>query len=210
MSLIQTRWEELSAIKQELAQRHWFPGTSGNLSIKVTDNPTTFLVTASGKDKTKCTSEDFILVDERGNPVEATNAKVSAETGLHAEVYKRTNAGCSLHVHTIDNNVISEFYGDQGQVVIHKQELIKAFQIWEQDAQIAVPIIENPADLKILAALFGEAINPQVPAVLIRNHGITAWGRNGFEAKKHLEAFEFLFSYQVKLHLIAPHKHQYI
>lgn len=210
MSILQTCWEELAAIKEELAERHWFPGTSGNLSIKVTDNPTTFLVTASGIDKTKRTAADFILVDGYGNPIEATNAKVSAETGLHVEVYKRTGAGCCLHVHTVDNNVISELYGDQGQVVIHNQELIKAFQIWEQDAQISVPIIENPADITALAALFGEAIDPQVPAVLIRNHGITVWGRNGFEAKKHLEAFEFLFSYQVKLHMMAPVKqHQY-
>jgi methylthioribulose-1-phosphate dehydratase len=210
MSLIQIRWQELAAIKQELAERHWFPGTSGNLSIKVTDHPKTFLVTASGKDKTKCTPEDFILVDGQGNPVETTDEKVSAETGLHAEVYKRTHAGCCLHVHTVDNNIISELYGDDGQVVIRNQELIKAFQIWKQDASITIPIIENYADLTTLATMFGESINPQVPAVLIRNHGITVWGNDGFEAKKHLEAFEFLFSYQVKLHMITPPKHQYI
>jgi methylthioribulose-1-phosphate dehydratase len=210
MNLLEARLEELASIKTELVWRNWFPGTSGNLSIKVKDNPTTFLITASGKDKTKRTPEDFILVDEKGRPVQETSAKVSAETGLHSEVYKRTDAGCCLHVHTVDNNIISELYGDEGQVVIRNQELIKAFHIWEQDAQIAVPIIENLADLKALATLFGAAINPQVPAVLIRNHGITAWGKNGFEAKKHLEAFEFLFSYQVKLHMITSTKPQYI
>jgi methylthioribulose-1-phosphate dehydratase len=29
------------------------------------------------------------------------------------------------------------------------------------------------------------------------------WGKNAFEAKKHLEAFEFLFSYQIKLQSLA-------
>ncbi|MCH5583987.1 methylthioribulose 1-phosphate dehydratase [Shimazuella sp. AN120528] len=210
MSLLLARLKEISMIKQELAERNWFPGTSGNLSIKITTNPTTFLVTASGKDKTKHTPDDFILVDEQGNPIEETDAKVSAETALHVEVYKRTSAGCCLHVHTVDNNIISELYGDQGQVVIRNQELIKAFGIWEQDAQIAVPIIENLADLNALADLFGNAIRPQIPGVLIRNHGITAWGKNGFEAKKHLEALEFLFSYEVKLQMIASSKIQYI
>lgn len=210
MSLLQKRLEELSSIKRELAARHWFPGTSGNLSIKVTDSPVSFLVTASGKDKSKSTPEDFILVDEQGRPIEETMAKVSAETGLHAEVYKRTNAGCCLHVHTVDNNIISELYGDQGQVVIRNQELIKAFGFWEQNAQLTIPIIDNPADLTELAALFGNAIDPQVPGVLIRNHGITAWGKDGFEAKKHLEAFEFLFSYQVKLQMITSFQNQYI
>ena len=36
-------------------------------------------------------------------------------------------------------------------------------------------------------------------AVLIRNHGITAWGKDAFEAKKVLEACEFLFQYQLAL-----------
>ncbi|WP_028775418.1 methylthioribulose 1-phosphate dehydratase [Shimazuella kribbensis] len=210
MSLIQTRWEELASIKAELARRDWFMGTSGNLSIKVSDHPTTFLVTASGKDKSKQTPEDFILVDHEGQPITETNAKVSAETGLHLEVYRRTDAGCCLHVHTVDNNIISELYGDQEQVVIGKQELIKAFNIWEQDAQISVPIIENFADLQVLADTFGNTLNPEVPAVLIRNHGITVWGKNGFEAKKHLEAFEFLFSYLVKLRLVGSLKLQNI
>jgi methylthioribulose-1-phosphate dehydratase len=206
MSLFQSRWEELASIKAELARRDWFPGTSGNLSIKLNDDPTTILVTASGKDKSKQTTEDFILINDSGKPITETNAKVSAETGLHLEVYKRTNAGCCLHVHTIDNNIISELFGDEGQVVLRNQELIKAFNIWDQGAQISVPIIENIADLQELAINFGNAINPQVPAVLIRNHGITAWGKNGFEAKKHLEAFEFLFSYQVKLQMLASAK----
>ncbi|MXQ53718.1 methylthioribulose 1-phosphate dehydratase [Shimazuella alba] len=210
MSLFQSRWEELASIKAELACRDWFPGTSGNLSIKLNDDPTTILVTASGKDKSKQTTEDFILINDSGKPITETNAKVSAETGLHLEVYKRTNAGCCLHVHTIDNNIISELFGDEGQVVLRNQELIKAFNIWEQGAQISVPIIENIADLQELAINFGNAINPQVPAVLIRNHGITAWGKNGFEAKKHLEAFEFLFSYHVKLQMLASAKLSYI
>jgi methylthioribulose-1-phosphate dehydratase len=210
MNLLQKRWNELAQIKTELASRDWFPGTSGNLSIKVDSNPDTFLVTASGKDKTKQTAEDFIFIDQEGKPIIETTAKVSAETGLHVQVYKQTDAGCCLHIHTVDNNVISEIYGDQGQVTIRNQELIKAFGIWEQNAEITIPIIENFADLSQLAVTFGKAIQPRVPAVLIRNHGITVWGKNGSEAKKHLEACEFLFSYLVKLHLLASTKSQLI
>ena len=36
-------------------------------------------------------------------------------------------------------------------------------------------------------------------AVLIRNHGITVWGRDSFDAKKRLEAYEFLFQFHIKL-----------
>ncbi|WP_044642732.1 methylthioribulose 1-phosphate dehydratase [Risungbinella massiliensis] len=204
MSLVEERWVELAEIKDDLARRHWFPGTSGNLSIKVSDDPLTFLVTASGREKTKRTPDDFLLVDRVGQPLESTHLKASAETGIHCEVYRLSDAGCCLHVHTIDNNVISELYAEQGFITFQGQELIKAFGIWEQDGTITVPIVENYADLHHLTQEVAKVITSKSKAVLIRNHGITVWGKNAFEAKKHLEAFEFLFSYHVKMRLLSP------
>jgi methylthioribulose-1-phosphate dehydratase len=203
MSILLKRWNELAEIKDELAARDWFPGTSGNLSIKVSDSPFSCLVTASGKDKRKRTDEDFLLVGEDGAPLEETHLKPSAETGIHMEIYRLTDAGCILHVHTVDNNVISALYAEQRAVTFRGQELIKAFGIWEEEGELTVPIVENHADLKILAKEVGRVIAPQTKAVLIRNHGITVWGRNGFEAKKHLEALEFLFSYQLKMTILG-------
>lgn len=117
MAAKQERWRELAEVKRELAEREWFPATSGNLSIKVTDEPLTFLVTASGKDKRKETVEDFLLVDQNGEPAESGHSlKPSAETLLHTHLYNKTNAGCCLHVHTVNNNVISELYGDQKKI----------------------------------------------------------------------------------------------
>ncbi|MBD1380366.1 methylthioribulose 1-phosphate dehydratase [Metabacillus arenae] len=201
MELFQQRWNELAAIKRELAERDWFPATSGNLAIKVDDEPATFLVTASGKDKRKETEEDFLLVNSKGEPATDTKLKPSAETLLHVEIYQRTNAGCSLHVHTVDNNVISELYGDIGSIQFTGQEIIKAFGLWEEDAMISIPIIPNFAHIPALATAFSEHVKTDAGAVLIRNHGITVWGRNALEAKKYLEAFEFLFSYHLKLRL---------
>jgi methylthioribulose-1-phosphate dehydratase len=197
--MIDEKWAELADIKAELAERDWFMGTSGNLAIKVSDDPLHFLVTASGKDKRKRTDEDFLLVDDVGSAVEETHLKPSAETLLHVEIYRKTNAGCSLHVHTIDNNVISEVYGDRGEVTFKGQELIKAFDLWEEDAVLKIPIIHNYAHIPSLAAAFSEHVLGDTGAVLIRNHGITVWGRTAFEAKKILEASEFLFRYQLRL-----------
>jgi methylthioribulose-1-phosphate dehydratase len=199
MSQFLKKWTELSEVKEELALRDWFFGTSGNLSIKVSDTPLQFLVSSSGKDKRKITSEDFLLVDELGKAVESTVLKPSAETLLHLEVYRKTKAGCSLHVHTVDNNVISELYGDHGEIVFKGQEIIKAFGIWEEDAEVRIPIIRNHADIPALADEFSQFIDGDAGAVLIRNHGITVWGKTAFEAKKYLEAWEFLFSYHLKL-----------
>ncbi|WP_077617388.1 methylthioribulose 1-phosphate dehydratase [Bacillus sinesaloumensis] len=198
------QWSELADVKDELASRDWFMGTSGNLAIKVSDNPITFLVTASGKDKRKRTDEDFLLVDGAGNPAAPTDLKPSAETLLHVEIYNKTNAGCSLHVHTVDNNVISELYGDKGEVVFQGQEIIKALGLWEEDAEIRIPIIKNHSDIPTLAKHFSEHVKSDFGAVLIRNHGITVWAKDAFDAKKHLEAYEFLFSYHLKLLALNP------
>jgi methylthioribulose-1-phosphate dehydratase len=199
MNNLLQKWNELANVKDELSARDWFFGTSGNLSIKVSDDPLTFFVSASGKDKRKRTDEDFVLVNENGNPVGGTNLKPSAETLLHLKIYQKTNAGCCLHVHTVDNNVISELYGEKGKAVFSGQEIIKALGIWEEDAQISIPIIRNYAHIPALAEEFSKHIHRDAGAILIRNHGITVWAQNAFEAKKHLEAYEFIFQYHVKL-----------
>ncbi|MBM7586611.1 methylthioribulose-1-phosphate dehydratase [Bacillus pakistanensis] len=195
----ENQWNELADIKDELAQRDWFMGTSGNLAIKVENSPLSFLVTASGKDKRKRTSEDFLLVEQNGLPVEETTLKPSAETLLHCKVFQQSKAGCCLHVHTVANNVISELFSEEREVTFKEQELIKAWGKWGQEDSLTIPIIYNYAHIPRLAEEFGLHVNEDHGAVLIRNHGITVWGKNGFEAKKLLEACEFLFQYKITL-----------
>ena len=197
------QWEKLASIKDVLARRDWFMGTSGNLSIRTSYEPTQFLVTASGKDKTKRTDEDFLLVDATGKPVEETHLKPSAETALHCAIYEATNAGCSLHVHTVANNVVSHIYAKQGYIRFQHQELIKAFGYWDEDAELTIPIIHNYAHIPTLVEHFKPHIKGDSGAVLIHNHGITTWGKDDFEAKKLLEAAEFLFSYEMNLFQIG-------
>lgn len=38
-------------------------------------------------------------------------------------------------------------------------------------------------------------IDPRVPGILIRRHGLHAWRAHPFQAKRQVEAFEFLFEY---------------
>lgn len=191
-------WQELADIKAELAERDWFMGTSGNLSIREAKS-SSFYITASGKDKRKQTDTDFLLVDLTGTPVEKTDLKPSAETLIHTEIYRKTDANCILHVHTVENNVISELYGEAGEVTFRNQEIIKATGRWDEDAELKIPIIYNHADIPLLTETFIPHIDDDKGAVLIRNHGITVWGKSGLEAKRILEACEFLFQYQLLL-----------
>ncbi|USG66725.1 methylthioribulose 1-phosphate dehydratase [Brevibacillus ruminantium] len=192
-------FRRLDEAKLTFARRDWFPGTSGNLSIKLSDDPLHFAVTASGKDKTKLSPEDYLVVDGDSKPVEPTSLKPSAETMIHAVVYRIIpKAQACFHVHTVWNNLISELYFSQRAFSIQGQELIKGLGIWEENARITVPIVENFADIPTLASAIDKVITPEIPGVLIRNHGIYAWGDSDFAAKRHLEAFEFLFEYHAR------------
>lgn len=82
--------------------------------------------------------------------------------------------------------------------------MIKALGLWEENASVTVPIIDNPAHIPALAENFAHHADAGSGAVLIRNHGITAWGRTAFEAKRVLEAYEFLFSCHLKLLSLRP------
>ncbi|QQE75152.1 methylthioribulose 1-phosphate dehydratase [Brevibacillus composti] len=192
-------FRRLDDAKLTFARRDWFPGTSGNLSIKLSSDPLQFAVTASGKDKTKLSPEDYLVVDGDSRPVEPTALKPSAETMIHVVVYRQIpQAQACFHVHTVWNNLISELYFGQRAFSIQGQELIKGLGIWEENARITVPIVENFADIPTLAAAIEKVITPEVPGVLIRNHGIYAWGDSDFAAKRHLESFEFLFEYHAR------------
>lgn len=201
----QSALAELKEVKQLFASRGWFAGTSGNLSVRVGDydaNEFNFAITASGKDKTIHTPEDYLFVDQDGKPSEKTNLKPSAETLIHCEIYRLTGAGAIFHVHTVYNNVISEYFWDRKSVPVDGVELIKGFNIWDEEAQIEIPIVSNFAHIPSIVPEVTERLNMAIPGIILRKHGIYAWGANAFEAKRHLEAFEFIFEYVYKLELL--------
>ncbi|WJH34166.1 methylthioribulose 1-phosphate dehydratase [Paenibacillus sp. CC-CFT747] len=201
----QAAFEELREVKAEFAAKGWFPGTSGNLSVRIGDilgEEFQFAITSSGKDKSKQTPEDFLVVDTAGQPVEATKLKPSAETLIHCEIYKATGCGAVFHVHTVFNNLVSEWFGDKGQIPVEGVELIKAFNIWEEEAVIHIPVLPNYAHIPRIAEQVAGALVPRIPGIVLRKHGIYAWGANAFEAKRHLEAFEFLFEYVYRMELL--------
>jgi len=204
---------ELRNIKEQFAGRGWFPGTSGNLSVRVgafTPDRFHFAVTSSGRDKSVHTPEDFLFVDANGEACETTALKPSAETLIHAKIYRMTGCGAIFHVHTVYNNLISEYYGDEGYVPAQGIELIKGLGIWEENAAIRIPILPNYADIPSIAKLIPGTLKPEIPGILLRNHGIYAWGANAFEAKRHLEAFEFIFEVLYRSLLLPPRPHSQV
>jgi methylthioribulose-1-phosphate dehydratase len=202
----QLAFDQLKQVKTIFADKGWFPATSGNLSIRlgeaVKSDAFNFAITSSGKDKSVHTPEDYLLVNEKGQPTEETALKPSAETLIHCEIYRLTGCGAIFHVHTVFNNIISELFWEQQSIPVQGVELIKAFNIWEDEAKIEVPILPNYTDIPKIAELVENRLNLKVPGIMLRKHGIYAWGANAFEAKRHLEAFEFLFEYVYRMELL--------
>ncbi|MGL4818583.1 MAG: methylthioribulose 1-phosphate dehydratase [Bacilli bacterium] len=190
--------EEIRKVKATFAGRGWFFGTSGNLSARVSDTPVQFLVTRSGIDKNRAGVNDFILCDEGLQSLFNPEFRPSLEASLHTAIYSVTAAQAVLHVHTLANNIVSNRYVEQGGYAASGLEIIKAFDVWEDDAIVTIPIIHNYGHIPTLTEHFAPHIKGDAGAILIAGHGITAWGRSVFEAQKVLEAWEFIFQYEVE------------
>lgn len=202
MSIFDEQVEQVVSLAQFCSHKGWLPATSGNLSVLVDNSPLRFAITRSGVDKQRLTKDDVLLIDDEMQVVGETPYRPSAETSVHIELYRKFRCGSILHVHTIFNNLISELYAGEGQVEVAEHELLKALGHWEEHAHIAIPIVPNYADLDQLGRAVAQAAKAEVPAVLVRAHGIYAWGDTADAARRHLEAMEFICEYLYRLRLM--------
>jgi methylthioribulose-1-phosphate dehydratase len=173
----------------------WVPATSGNFSVR--DRATgRVLVTASGLDKGVLTRDGLLEVDAEGRVVSGAG-RPSAETGLHLVLYKaRPDAGAILHVHTVWNTLISGIHAGAGQLMLTGYELLKGLSgVATHEHAEQVPILANSQDYAQLTARLADALDefPRTHGVLLSRHGLYTWGESVAEARRHLEALEFLF-----------------
>lgn len=184
---------------RELSQAGWTPATSSNFSRRLDDHHAA--ITVSGRDKGKLTEADIMVVDFDGNPV-GTSERPSAETLLHTQLYRRfAEIGCVLHTHSPVQTVASRLYAGQGHVHLEGYELLKAFAgNSTHDTAIDVPVFANTQDMHTLAAQVDALLDRQcLWGYLIDGHGLYAWGHDMAEARRHLEAFEFLLDCELEL-----------
>lgn len=194
---VATAKAELIKVSKHFYSKGWMMGTSGNLSVLINE-PIEFLITTSGKDKGELTEKDFLLVNENGEPVQETNQKPSAETLLHSAIYKNTEAKAVYHVHTTNVTLLSQLAANNSQLIFSNLEMLKGLGFKTHDVTVKIPIIDNSQDMKYIASIAPNYIDENIPGLILRGHGIYAWGKTPEEAKRHIEIFEFLFEYRVK------------
>jgi methylthioribulose-1-phosphate dehydratase len=191
---------EIAEAGRELGARGWTPATSSNFSRRYDDMHAA--VTISGRDKGRLGIDDIMLVDLAGNAV-GTTARPSAETLLHVQMYRRDPAiGAVLHTHSHNQTVASRLYAAQGLIRFSGFELQKAITGYTtHESELDLPVFPNTQDMPELVAQVDAWLDAGKPlhGYLIDGHGIYTWGRTMAEAKRHLEAFEFLLAVELDL-----------
>jgi methylthioribulose-1-phosphate dehydratase len=173
--------------------RGWVPATSGNFSVRSGGR---ILITPSGMDKGVVSPADLLEVDEEGRVLSGAG-KPSAETGLHLVLYReRPEAGAILHVHSVWNTLLSGRFTAKAYVPLEGYEILKGLSGVTTHAHLErVPVLENSQDYPELCRRLAQALeqNPAAHGILLSRHGLYTWGQSVAEARRHLEALEFLF-----------------
>ncbi|MGB6296989.1 MAG: methylthioribulose 1-phosphate dehydratase [Rivularia sp. (in: cyanobacteria)] len=195
----------LIASARQYYQMGWMVGTAGNLSARISNN--NFWITASGCLKNQLSADDFVSIgldrDKNqfySNSTESNSKKrPSAETSIHAAIYNLfPDAQVCYHVHSIENNLVSRF--TESNLPLPPLEMLKGLGVWEENPSLVMPIFANHLEVSRIAdeiyTRFKDT-KPQIPALLIRDHGVTVWADSLERANNYLELVEYIFRYMV-------------
>lgn len=183
-----------------MAAKGWIPATSGNFSLRMDADHVA--VTASGCNKACLTPQEILVVDLQGKPLSAVG-KPSAETELHTQIYRRfPQIGAVLHTHSLNQTLASRVFAADGRLEIAGYELLKAFSGYAtHEDHIVIPVFANSQDMGELGSAIDRylAHRPISHAYLIDGHGAYAWGATMADARRHLDALEFLLTCELEL-----------
>jgi methylthioribulose-1-phosphate dehydratase len=211
--------DALRAIGHEFHGRGWSLGTSSNYSVIVSRDPLELLVTASGKDKSALSRDDFVRVDAAGRVIDSSDRRSSAETLLHCTIAELVpSVGAVLHTHSPWGTLLSGADLPVGESVgslrIAGYEMLKGLEgIATHETHEDVPIFANTQDMGALSDRIRQRFagldftapgRPPLHGFLIARHGLYTWGRDLAEARRHVEIFEFLFECVARARTLPP------
>jgi methylthioribulose-1-phosphate dehydratase len=192
---------ELISAATHFYNQGWMLGTAGNLSARTPEG--SFWITASGRPKGNLSPEDFVCLTVEGEILDRGHHhhKPSAETAIHQAIYRLyPEAQACYHVHSVAANLVSNFT-DEDDILLPPLEMIKGLGVWDEQPICRLPLFANQADVPAIGLEIEQrfaAGGPPIPALLIRNHGVTVWGKSPIEAFHHIELIEYIFRYMVQ------------
>lgn len=190
---------QLIATARYFYQQGWMLGTAGNLSVRLPDG--SFWITASGKSKGELLLSDFVRIAPDGKvEASASNLRPSAETSIHQLLYRLfPESQACYHIHSIECNLVSRLVtGDS--LPLPPLEMLKGLGVWQENPFHVIPIFTNHLEVSQIAVDIEKRFAvtpPQIPALLIRDHGVTVWAASGEASRNYIELLEYIFRYMV-------------
>lgn len=166
-----------------------------------------FVIKPSGVDYDKLTPEDMVVMDLQGNKIEG-RYKPSSDTPTHLELYKAfPEVGGIVHTHSsyatswaqagrgipcYGTTHADYIYGEVPCLrCLTKEEIGEAYE-------------ENTGDLIVNEFLRMERDPMAVPAVLCKNHGPFAWGKDAMDAVHNAVVLEEVAKIAYRTETINP------
>jgi len=141
------------------------------------------------------------LIDLDGHALDAKPP--SAEAALHASVYRLyARAEAVLHVHSVASITLTRLLPRGSDLVLEGYETLKVLPgVTTHDTRVVIPVFDNSQDMTALGRAVEARLvmlQPAPPALLLRGHGIYAWGASVEEAERVVEALELLMSCELE------------
>ncbi|HMU90707.1 MAG TPA: methylthioribulose 1-phosphate dehydratase [Pseudomonadales bacterium] len=192
--------ERLVETVRFFAENGHCPATGGNFSLRSGDR---VLITASGVDKRSLTRAQLLGLTLDGQL--CAPGKPSAETELHLALYRAdADIGAVLHIHSVAATVLSRLI-DGDTLPLHGYEMQKAISGIDSHQQtLLLPLVDNSQQMACIAEQIERqwSTAQRAHAVLVRGHGLYAWGHDLAAARRHLEGWEFLLQCELNRRLL--------
>ncbi|CAI5732474.1 unnamed protein product [Hyaloperonospora brassicae] len=183
----------------------WMMGTGGAMSLRHGER---IYVTPSGVPKERLQPEDLYVLDLAGNILSYPDAKAGKKlpklsdcAPLFLHVHKVRAASVVLHSHGITCNLAAALCDGKSEFRMSHQEMIKGIAGHGYADTLVVPVIDNAPKESALAEPMAQTLEayPNTPAVLVRRHGLFAWGDSWEAAKRHAECLHYLFETAIEM-----------
>jgi L-fuculose-phosphate aldolase len=183
--------QEISKIGTLMYKKGFVGGTSGNISVKLSEKE--FLVTPSGVSKGALTPEMILLIDENGDSTHR-ELKPTSEIKLHLYIYKnRPDVNAIVHAHPIHATAFAVAGISLTKCVL--PEIVMTIG--------GVPLTEygTPSTSEVPSAIAPYLAKADV--FLLANHGVVAIGPNLIDAYHKLENTEHFAEIVFKAYLLG-------
>jgi methylthioribulose-1-phosphate dehydratase len=187
---------QLCTLSRWISAKQWAPAGSGNFSIRSGEH--SCLITRAHKDKGELSPHDLVQISWRCGEAElATEAADSAL--LHVALYQQFPAAkVVLQCQSVNANVWSRLI-KASNFLFSGYELQSA--ITPQPAQqhnCSLAILDANQPIPLQAAEIKRRTDELASGLLVRGHGLYVWADSLEQAKRQLEAWEFLISCELE------------